>query len=90
MLRFELVDGSFESLGANRWLGEGVTNYVFQLSGVESDDVLFQLIRVHVCCEVCVGDGRIRRGDHLCPLINVNFIDFFHEIFKLELHAHIR
>ena len=69
----------------NLWPLQLIPHYILQLICAKRNDVFPELVEIHVCCEMGVGDGWGGGGDHGCPLAYVGFIDFFNDIFEFEL-----
>ena len=63
-----------------------IPHHVLQLVGIERDNMFLELIHVHICGKVSVGDGRFRGSDHRCPLSDVGFINIFNNVREIELH----
>lgn len=83
--RLEFIDNLGKDLVVHERATELVTNNLLQLVGVERNDVLLQHVYVHICGVMRVGDGRVRRRDHFCPVADVRLVDLLDHFFEFKL-----
>ena len=75
VLGFELLDHVTDRGVVKVGALERVADNVLDLVGAEGDDVLLEVVDVHIRGELRLGDRWVRSGDHLRPCTDVHFVD---------------
>ena len=64
---------------------ELVADNGLDLVGAEGDDVLLEVVQVHIRGELRVRDRWVRCCDHCCPRADVHLVDILDDILQAEL-----
>lgn len=86
-LRLKFVDDFLHCFVIEFWTTQLIVYDFLQFLGVERDDVLLEMIYVHVCRIRCVGHRWIGFCDHFCPITDMAFIDLFNSVVEFELRS---